>query len=922
MRKALIIGIPLLAIASAGGAYLALHNRDPIGAAKRQMARGNMRGAEQYLRRVVQEHPGNAEAAFLLGNVDLGLGNPEAAELELRRALARGYSRAAVVMPLGQAYLQQRHFDEALRDFKPDDAPEGALGNTLTIAAAAKLSLGDTKGAQQTITRALTLSPNQHDTLLTAARIALAANDDAGAAAQTAHVLATEPNQPDAVLLNADIAMHRADAKDALVDARTVLAAFPTRLDARLVEARALAALGQVDSARTSLQTVLHGSPKNVTANYLESMLAIQQADYPAADNAMTNISTVVGQLPRGFYFLSVTKLGMGQPAQAEEAVTKFLATAPDDLSALKLLAFIHLMRRDPDRTLAMLRDSPLAAHPDAETLDLKGRALALRGDLKGAETNLRQAAKLAPQDTAILNRLAGTEMSRGETELADAELRHSLSIQPKQRLAGEAIVQADLWRGDNKAALADVETLRRQIGDAEEVGVLAAQVQLAGLDMAGAESQLRDVLERFPDSRAAKLNLVRIYALRGDETGAQKLLLEMLREHPDDEAALGVLLPSLLASKQSERAITIAEAAHQSAPGNANITAALAGTYVRGKQPERAVALLDRASAETNPLLDGLRARLLASNGQTANAEEAFRANLRQTPGNLGARADLASLLATAKRYDDARATLREGLAQSPGNPSLLGGLVAVDLKQGGIEAALASAAVLRTEPQNLPAAYALPGDAWIAQGDKRRAAAAYLAAYQANPSAELIIKAATALSDSGNTSKAEGALSGFVANHPDEIGAQAVLSGLELKTNNLVDAEQHLNAVLAARPNDTATLNNLAWVKEQRGDHEAALNMAERAYFQTPRAEIADTLGWILARQGQTARALLLLGQAAGNLQDPAARAAAAYHYGWALNAASRNGEAKVQLQAAVDAKADFPERDDARHLLETLK
>ncbi len=929
MRKALMIGLPALALAAAGAGYYALANRDPIRSAKQLMAHSNMAGAEQYLRQALARHPDNPEAAFLLGKVDLALGNPEAAELELRRAREKGFNASAIVLPLGQAYLQQRHFAEVLHDFTVETAPPGGKADTLTIRAAAQLSLGDTSGARATSAEAEAAAPNERETLLTAARIALAADDLDGASARAQKVLKAEPNQPEAVLLSAEIAMRRNDAAGALAAAQQILAGNPNRTDARMIEARALAALNRSEAARASVEKVLHVSPKNVSANYLEAMMAIQMGDYPAADAALTAISPVVSQLPRGFYFLAVTKLGMNQPAQAEEAATKFLSTHPDDPGGLKLMAFIDLARQHPDRVLALLQDSKLAAHPDSDTLDLQGRALAMEGNVRGAKASFEDAVKLAPKDVQILNRLAAAELSMGDAAGAEAELKRSLAISPNQRLAGEAIVQADLARGDLGAATEDVERLRQRIGDAEEVGVLAAQVQIAGLDMPAAEKQLRDVLDRFPDSRPAKLNLVRIYGLRGDAAGAERLLEEMLRRHPDDEGALDVLLPALFASKQVDRAVAVAEAAHEAAPNNPGITAALAGTYVRARQASRAEALLDRASAENNPQLDLLRAHVLTADGKQDLAEQAYRAALRQLPGNLRARTELAGLLVEGKRYDDARTLLREGLEQSPGNEGLLGALVGVDLRERGIQGALASAAALRADPQNQPGANALAGDAWLTQGDPKQAAAAFLAAFKTAPSGELVTKAANALSRSGASDQAITLLSAWVAKHPDDMPAQSVLSSLDLSANKLDDAEQHLNAVLAVRRTDPASLNNLAWIKQQQGDGAAAKGLAERAYFQAPKPEVADTLGWILAKQGDTPTALPLLSEAAANLpdgkpgsDDAVAKASAAYHYGWALNASGHMADARTQLQAAVGSSADFAGKADAQRLLSSLK
>ena len=921
MRKAAAIGIPVAAVAVACGLWFGLHGGDPIAAAKREMARSNMRGAEQYLRQAIRRHPDSPEAAFLLGEVDLALGNPQGAELELRRAQDRGYPRAPAVLPLGQAYLEQRHFNQVLADFTEAHAPPGARGDVLTIRAAAQISLGDVRGAQATIAQAEAASPNAHQTLLTAARIAMETGDIDGAAARAAKILAAEPNQPDAKLLQAEIAMRRNDPAAALSLAQSVLAATPVRLDARLIEARAEAALGQPDQARGSLRRVLAGAPQNVSANFLGAMLAVQQGDYASADAMLTRISTMLGDLPHGFYFLAVTKLGLGQPAQAEEAATKFLARKPDDVGGLKLLAFIDLARRHPEETLALLRDSKLAQLTDADTLDLQGRALAMRGDLKAAQADFSRAATLAPRDVQILNRLAASELSLGDTRAAEAELTRSLAISPNQRLAGEAIVQAALARGDVGTATRDVEQLRARIGDAEEVGVLAAQVRIAGLDMDGAEAQLHDVLRRFPDSRAATLSLVRIYGLRGEEAQAEQLLEDLLHRHPDDLGALNVLLPSLFAERRPDRAVAIAEAAHAAAPGDVGITAALAGAYVRAKQTTRAVALLDRASAGTDPQLELLRARVLASDGQTDQAEQVYHAALRDAPGDVRMRAELAALLVRAKRPEDARDAVREGLQASPGNPLLLGALVGIDLKNGGVQAALATAAELCRNPQNLPAARSLAGDALVSAGETPRAAAAFLAAYKANPSAELAGKTATALSKAGHDDQAIALLTAWTAQHPDDAASLSVLGSLEITAGRLAEADRYLTTVLTLRPPDTATLNNLAWLKQQEGDAAAARVLAERAYFQAPAPEVADTLGWILARQGDTAQALPLLSQAAAIQQGPSA-APTAYHYAWVLNAVGRRDEAKRELAVSLSPASTFPEKKDAETLMGSLK
>ena len=148
-----------------------------------------------------------------------------------------------------------------------------------------------------------------------------------------------------------------------------------------------------------------------------------------------------------------------------------------------------------------------------------------------------------------------------------------------------------------------------------------------------------------------------------------------------------------------------------------------------------------------------------------------------------------------------------------------------------------------------------------------------------------------------------------------------QSVLSSLYLNAGRFDEAASRLHIVLAADPTDVAALNNLAWIAQQQGDLPAARSLATRAYFQSARPEIADTLGWILFRDGETDKALPLLKQGTANA-DPKTRAAAAYHYGAALAAAGKRDEARMQIESALAAKVFFHDQAEAEKLLPTLQ
>jgi predicted Zn-dependent protease len=110
---------------------------------------------------------------------------------------------------------------------------------------------------------------------------------------------------------------------------------------------------------------------------------------------------------------------------------------------------------------------------------------------------------------------------------------------------------------------------------------------------------------------------------------------------------------------------------------------------------------------------------------------------------------------------------------------------------------------------------------------------------------------------------------------------------------------------------------LNNLAWVYQQHCDKRAEA-LARQAYLVLPDGQTADTLGWILVSDGDAARGVTLMRQAAAQESgDPRVQ----YHYAVALNATGGRDEAIRLLTAVVANKGDFPEKADAQKLLDAL-
>jgi tetratricopeptide (TPR) repeat protein len=98
----------------------------------------------------------------------------------------------------------------------------------------------------------------------------------------------------------------------------------------------------------------------------------------------------------------------------------------------------------------------------------------------------------------------------------------------------------------------------------------------------------------------------------------------------------------------------------------------------------------------------------------------------------------------------------------------------------------------------------------------------------------------------------------------------------------------------------------------------------MAQRAYLMLPNADTADTLGWILARQGETERALALL-RLAVNAPRPEGQpidAGKVFRLAYTLRAAGQPQEALRLLEPVLASSGPFAERGAAERLVADLR
>jgi tetratricopeptide (TPR) repeat protein len=129
---------------------------------------------------------------------------------------------------------------------------------------------------------------------------------------------------------------------------------------------------------------------------------------------------------------------------------------------------------------------------------------------------------------------------------------------------------------------------------------------------------------------------------------------------------------------------------------------------------------------------------------------------------------------------------------------------------------------------------------------------------------------------------------------------------------------AEPIYERILKIRPDHAIALNNLAFIKAEKGtDLDQALTMAQRALQQQPgSSDFADTLGWIYIKKNLSDNAVRIFSDLVA--KQPA-NATYHYHFGLALLQKGDRPSARRELEAAMK---DNPPQDERAKIQDALQ
>lgn len=847
---------------------------DYLNSAKSAIQNQQLNTANIELKNAIRVAPENAEARFLLGSINIQLGNWNGAAKELERALEYDYP-ADKVIPLLSVVYQKLGENKNL--FKLTAKAKGLkpkqLAQLKLIQLQAYVNSGNHNKAKALIDEIKKI-PNANEFGQLALAYDLLINQQFDETSMLLEqTLQTYPLQADALKLLARVYLSTQQTEKALSTYQTYIDNYSEDKETQFLVARLYSDNKQTDKAEPIVDRLLEQMPNQPSVLQLKAAARLNDSDFKSAFDFAEQALAINPEDNSARLIAGVSSYLQDDLQNTLEHLSLLAGILPSDHPALRILADTQLklgLSLEASSTVARFEQ---IGDEDTVLLSGVGRALIQGGEIKKAKAILNKQPKALSSAKALanvgllklsLNDINGIiDIEQAVEKITDPNLATD-QLQLQMILANAYISSKDYnsatklakkWQSQEQYELqgllleAKVHSEKNEIDEAKALYNQALAISSSNPMI---ELELLNLLpmETTAQQQAAlnKVNsLMQVHTgyvpliqkhylltrlLKQPETMSQHLSQLLLAEpnNIDYKITYGQIK---LAEKDFEQSINAFESLKTNEPQR--FWRLLGQAYLGNKQHEELVALykewIDKQPKNTNAILGMVKVH---------DALRQFKKALELTQyyiNELGGRSLELNLLhlrylAKAKKFD----VIEEKLMFYP------------------------------EDIRRLPFVKGIEGQVQLSNNDYPQAIKNLTTAYNTHPSPENTALITSAHIRNGNTQTAIQFLKQHIVQHEND--EQSVLQYAMLQTGrDNTDAKFHYLKLLDVNDRNFIAQNNLAYIYSQEKNFEAAYKHAQQAHSINPKdGQVLDTLGSIELKLGKFTEAKRHLTEAQG--------------------------------------------------------
>lgn len=826
---------------------------------------GDAAGAQKFLQHIVDQAPLYLPAWTALARLSAEENDYSNAIDALGNVLTQDPRNFDGLILQGRLELMRNRPASAVEDYQQMARIYPEAPPVFYALAQACLADNQTNEADKYLTQALNLNPDFADAILLRAETQIVHGNPAVAIVTLRQLVQREPRLVPAWLLLADAYRAQGTPDNAVEIYRDLERSYPHTAEVPVLLGILFFRQHQMAAARAEFQKALQLEPNYLPAVEQLVDLDLAEKQYTAA---LQRVQQLVVQDPNravSQLLLGTTLAAQGETNQAESALSKAIKLQPDSQAAYLLLAQLHIQSGQNSKALKNLQMALNKDPNDIAAAMLQGVIYNSEGDYDDARDAYRGVLALAPDNGMALNNLACIYADHlNDLDKAYPLARRARDVAPSDPSVADTLGWILYRRGEYTPALV---LLRESAAKLYSVPEVQFHLGMACY-MAGFESEATTAFQRalqlagdFPekDTCSQRLAILNSDPKRAGED-TRIWLEKWTAGHPDDPVALA----RLAAVYQSEKMINKALATDEA---------------ILSLNPKNVVALINLAQMRASTDLS--KACALAKSAYEVDPEDP---DVTHVYGCLEFKAG---------DYQWALTLLRLAAQAQPQNPDVLFDLGEVLYSVGKV-----------SEAETLVQRALQAGAAFARTNDARQ------------------FLAMTAVAeDPARASAAEARVNQILSAEPDDVPALMARAAIASQKSDTAVERQTYGHILKLYPDFAPAQRELAIVDAEnpRYDTEAypVAVKARQAFPNDP--YVAKSLGMIVCRQGDYARAASLLEESARQLDS---NSELLYYLGLAQFRLNNDTESKADLQRALNLNLSGQDAADARRMLAELK
>jgi tetratricopeptide (TPR) repeat protein len=533
-------------------------------------------------------------------------------------------------------------------------------------------------------------------------------------------------------------------------------------------------------------------------------------------------------------------------------------------------------------------------------------------------EKALQMDPKLAPAHLG----LAGVCASHKDVKGMAQELKLASDVSPPRSVSRLKYAEFKIQTGSLDAGKDMLQQILLQAPDYMPALLMLMKTQFSQHQYDECAATVAKILARDNSNFDALLESGNIYLSKRDGLNALEIFQHIDAEFHDKAIVQYDLGAAYLLQNDKAHALASLHAAIGLDRDYAPAVLLLAELDIRSGDSGEAIIVLNPLLEKqpNNPKAHLELAQAYLAQGRSEPALEVYARMLQQFPNNPQIPFLMGTIYEQTDDVPQAYKFFEQALALSPDNPSALEKLTELDLVQKHYaEAQQRVAGQMQKNPSSAEP-WILQARIYWARGQTNDAQTAFSKAISLDPASPLAyLLLARLYLDSHQQQQALDRLTSLTSKTND-LTAWLEIAMIHQVANDYTAARDAYQKVLSVNPNSVPAINNLAYLySEYLGDLPQAHLMADRARELQPYdPHGADTLGWILYKEGQYPRALSDLQDAAEKLPgDPEVLT----HLGMTYYMMEEEDLARLYLQRATASRQDFAGKQMALQSLQLL-